>query len=300
MLENVMPLKLRQRHNVRPLPIIALVGLLLLPLLFAGNAWASHQIEITQMESRDPVPRGETVTYTITVRNTQDPRCLNVYTGQPIEGEPGTRSCDEQVGIDTLVTRALGEKDTTVPNEYVSMTASQGECAIDPPRPNYNYTGGACDLGTVNAGESAQVVAVVRANESMNHYVNRVVEPTWVLYPPRLSGSPKLKLSGLPDRCADDDFTVNVKAPRGTSRIVAGLKGPRGEWPGSSFWEEQEPGTWAETEVDRRTLDKAEGNVLKVKVPASKFKDLSHWDLSFKATSKGAPNLKREVTFQAC
>ena len=237
---------------------------------------------VTQVDSQDPVPRGENVIYTMTVTNSGGP---------------------EEVWLSTLTTKA--GSDASVPNPYISLTSSQGSCTIDPPN-SHGYTGGECALGTVSTGASVQVQGVVQANYSMDHRAVLFLgcdpsgggscfpfftdgERTTVTHPPTLSGSEKIRVTGLPPGCATSAFTAKAKAKaKGVRSMTATLSGPRNEFgghvDGDSF--------------SGRIARKA-GSRLKAKVPAETLDD-GFYKLTFLALRKGVPNLKTAATFQVC
>ncbi len=78
---------------------------------------------------------------------------------------PGTATAaadESQVEIFPL----RGGSEHAAANPYQSVTASQGTCTITPMGA---YQVADCALGDLAAGASAQIVAVLQVNESMNH-----------------------------------------------------------------------------------------------------------------------------------
>jgi hypothetical protein len=250
-------------------------------MILAPGAFAGSAFQVTQFDSADPVAEGLGVTYTMTVTN--------------------TTSFTEELWLGTLVTKI--DSDASVANPYLSIEATQGSCAVDPPD-SYGYTGASCALGPVAGGASVQVRGAVQANFSMRHLATvfncdpsvgfcppffTSGEPTTVTHAPSLSGSNKIRVRGLPEGCATADFKAKAKAKApGVRSVTATLSGPRNEFgsplEGSGF-------------SDR--IAKKQGRRVTANVPAARLRD-GFWDLTFLALRKGAPNLKRTATFQAC
>ncbi|MGH2986101.1 MAG: hypothetical protein ACRDLO_05370 [Solirubrobacterales bacterium] len=265
----------RRRISIRAASIAVLASLALAPAAFAAA------FEVAQVDSADPVAEGAAVTYTITVTN--------------------TLSSTEELWLGTLVTKI--DSDASVPNPYLSIESTQGSCAIDPPS-SFGYAGASCALGPVAGGASVGVRGVVQANFSMRHLATvfncdpsfgscfpffSSGEPTTVIHAPTLSGSEKIRVRGLPASCATTDFKAKAKAKApGVRSMTATLSGPRNEFgsplEGSGF-------------SDR--IAKKQGRRVKANVRAARLRD-GFWELTFLALRKGAPNLKRTATFQAC
>jgi hypothetical protein len=119
---------------------------------------------------------------------------------------------------------------------------------------------------------------------------------TDVSYPPKSSGSKKIRLTGLPANCASGDLTVKAHVSGAhVSRIVADLTGPADEWGGHQS-------------VDTDAIAHARGSSLTAKVRTSRLKanplypEYRFYTLDFTATTKGHPSheLIRAVKFQVC
>ena len=104
---------------------------------------ASAAVTVSQTESADPVAEGGQVTYTMTVTNS----------GAAVEG----------IVLDVVATKPNDA--SPVDNPYLSLTASQGSCALGAG----SFSGGRCSLGTLAAGAGATVTGVVEANFSMRN-----------------------------------------------------------------------------------------------------------------------------------
>jgi hypothetical protein len=118
---------------------------------------------------------------------------------------------DEKLGL--FSTRVVGER--SVNNPYQSVMPSAGSCARDEAG---TYQSQSCDLGPLAQGASVQIVAVVKMNEPMDHYVaadnTSFTSELFVVFDAltRVSASKGLKLSGLPTGCATHDFKLRAKA----------------------------------------------------------------------------------------
>jgi hypothetical protein len=247
-------------------------------LALAGSAAAA--VTVSQVESADPVEEGGQVTYTMTVANS----------GAAVEG----------IVLDVVATKPTDA--SPVENPYLSLTASQGSCALGAG----SFTGGRCSLGTLGAGAGATVTAVVEANFSMRNVATLAAcdstgefcfpvdggtssEETTVTHPPSLAGSKKIKIKGLPAACASSTFKAKakVKAPSVRS-VTASISGPRDEF--DDALDGFEP---------PQRLGKKKGRKLKAKVKAGTLPD-GYYELTFLAQRKGKPNLKRTATFGVC
>ena len=241
-------------------------------------ASASFDIAVTQTESADPVDRGALVTYTVTMTN------------------EGTETFDG-VGLD-LFSLTPGGAGAVPANPYRSVSQSQGTCAISPAG---EYQQVLCSLGSLAPGASAQVTAAVEAHESMDHvagllrcdfgpescvatsdqdpFDDEVRERLTVIVPPRISGSPKVKLKGLPEGCVDGDVVIKVKAKGSkVKEIKAKLIGRN---------------------VSER-LGRSSGRKLKFTLPGSALEQARFYELNVNVTRKGGPGFKRTVELQAC
>ena len=233
-------------------------------------ASASADLVVSQAASPKPVKKGELVTITVSVTNPG----------------PATAGSDEsQVEIFPL----LGGTERAAANPYESVTPSVGTCTITP---TGAYQVADCSFGELAPGASAQIVAVLRVNESMNHVAAPKIG-TWselnvaASTPPTVAGAKQIKLAGVPAGCVPGDFalTVTVQAAR-VRKVTATLN--------LGFDDTGEGVTW------RRS---ANGRRLTATVPASRINSPrlgKAYKLTIQATRKGAHALKRTVTFELC
>ena len=233
-------------------------------------ASASADLVVSQTASPKPVKKGELVTITVSVTNSG----------------PATAGSDEsQVEVFPL----RGSSERPAANPYQSITPSQGTCTITP---TGAYQVADCSFGELAPGASAQIVAVLRVNESMNHVAAPKVG-TWselnvaASTPPTVTGAKQIRLVGVPNGCVPGDFalTVTVQAPR-VRKVSATLN--------LGFDDTGEGVTW------RRS---ANGRRLVTTVPASHIFSPRlgrGYKLTIQATRKGAHALKRTVTFELC
>jgi hypothetical protein len=233
-------------------------------------AGASADLAVTQTASPKPVKKGGLVTITVSVTNPG----------------PASAGVDEsQVEIFPL----RGGSEHAAANPYQSVTASQGTCTITP---TGAYQVADCSFGELAPGASAQIVAVLQVNESMNHVAAPKVG-TWselnvaASVPPTITGAAQIRLVGVPSGCVAGDFalTVTVRAAR-VSKVSAALN--------LGFDDTGEGITW------RRS---ANGRRLTATVPASHIFSPrlgKGYKLTIQATRKGGHALKRTVTFELC
>ena len=156
-------------------------------------ASASADLVVSQTASPKPVKKGELVTITVTVSNPG----------------PATAGSDEsQVEVFPL----RGSSERPAANPYQSITPSQGTCTITP---TGAYQVADCSFGELAAGASAQIVAVLQVNESMNHVAAPKVG-TWselnvaASTPPTVTGAKQIRLVGVPNGCVPGDFALTV------------------------------------------------------------------------------------------
>lgn len=181
--------------------------------MFASPAAAqgSPDLSVTQTESADPVRSGDDVTYTVTVTNEGS---------EPIEA-----------AMELMTIRRPQDPDR---NLYDSMTPSQGDCDVD-------GSFARCELGMLAAGVSANVVAVLRARDSMEHRVtllscdefgcsstdngqyvdddasdNVSVEATRVIVPPFQKGSDQIRFTA---KLGQGSHRIEVKVTPGTRYV---------------------------------------------------------------------------------
>jgi Domain of unknown function DUF11 len=231
-----------------------------------ATALASFDVSFSQTDSPDPVLAGDRLTYTITVTNqgteTFDPVDVDIYSLE-VGGAHG------------------------VPNPNLSVTPSQGTCAEGSA---VTYQEQICTLGPLPPGASAEIVNVVHANVSMDHVAGLInpdddpsddvaQERTTVIVPPKVAGSPKVKLKGLPDGClaADTQITATAKIGK-VKEIKAKLIGRN---------------------VSER-LGRAAGNKLGFVLDADQLEQARFYELNVNVTRKGKPGIKRSVEFQRC
>ncbi len=236
----------------------------------AAPSAASADLVVSQTASPRPVKKGEFVTITVSVTNPG----------------PATAGSDEsQVEIFPL----RGSSEHAAANPYQSVTPSQGTCTITP---TGAYQVADCSFGELAPAASAQIVAVLRVNESMNHVAAPKVG-TWselnvaASTPPTVTGAKQIGLAGVPDGCVLGDFalTVTVHAPR-VRKVSATLD--------LGFNDTGEGVTW------RRSVN---GRRLSATVPASRIFSPrlgKEYKLTIQATRKGAHALRRTVTFELC
>lgn len=261
--------------------IVSASALVLVLALPAAAPAATHDLAVSQSQSATVVPKGSLVTFTVDVRNV------------------GTAT-DEAVFVElgSLAAHSLGAD-----APYQSFSTSQGTCS-DRSGPAYGtvYHFLVCELGPLAPGASAQITAVVQANESADYTAvllpnafeggyldgdnsnNEAGGRVTVSTPPLVSGSRKIKLSGLPSGCAPGDFTLHAvaKAKR-VKKMVASL----------FFLVDGDSQTW-----QRR----ANGNHLTAKVPVSKLPDElgRTYTLVIKAKVRHGGFLKTTVALQSC
>jgi hypothetical protein len=248
--------------------VAACAGLLVAP------AGASAALTFTNVPSATAVRSGETVQFTMTAGNTG----------------PGA----QEFRVGTIELRMGGEK--SVNNPVQSVSSTHGPCAIDPVD-SFGYHGVTCQLN-VPAGESAVITEIVRVNESMDNFAGVLdsfgaISPpadsarVQAIYPPRTSGSGKIKIKGLPDGCVDEDFKVTASS-KGAKKITASLAGPYDEWHGrllgSGF---------------SQKIGAEKGKKLKVEVPLKRER-AGFYDLKLAAKFENKPKRKAEVNIQRC
>jgi hypothetical protein len=255
-------------------------GILIVALALPAAAHASRfDLALSQTASAGIVDAGATVTFTVTITN----RGSEPY---------------EEVFVNLFSLKGHGRGAN---NPYTSVSTTQGAC---PDQSVGEYHQLVCTLGPLASGASAKIVAVVQVNESMHHIAallpnayeggfndesdsdNESVLTTTASVPPTVSGSKKIKLTGLPSGCTQGDFTL------GATTKVAGVKKMRASMD-LGFNEEGEGQTWQKT---------VQGNHLKVKVPASRLApELGvFYKLKLKAKRGGAKPLITTIMIQPC
>jgi hypothetical protein len=244
--------------------------------LLVAPAGAYATLTFTQVGPTE-VRSGETAQFTMTAGNTGPDA--------------------EQFSVGMLEVRAGGEKAVQNPYQSVTTSPGTGSCTIDPVQPPFNYHGAECQL-QLAAGQQAQIVAVIQVNESMDHLagvlssMGAFTSPfdshrVWAIYSPRISGSNKIKIKGLPDGCVDRDFKITASA-KGAKKITAALAGPYDEWhgrlSGSGF---------------SGKIGAEKGKKLKTEVPLERER-AGFYDLKLAAKFENKPKQKTEVNIQRC
>ncbi len=258
------------------LTLIAAASILALP---AAAQAARLDLGITQTASAQVVDKGDSATYTVTVTNHGSDPYEAVY-----------------VNLFSLRGEGLGAD-----NPYLSVSTSQGTC---PDQTTGGYHQLVCTLGPLAGGASIKIVAVVQVNESMNQIAallpnpyeggfndennanNEAVTRTTASIAPTVTGSKKIKLSGLPSGCAPADFTLKATTNvKGVKKMRASLY--------LGINEEGEGRTWQKT---------VQGGTLRVKVPASRLEPELNvfYKLKVKAKRGGEKPLSVTVTLQPC
>ncbi len=236
----------------------------------AAPGAASADLVVSQTATPKPVKKGALVTITVSVTNP----------GPAVAG-----SDESQVEIFPL----RGATEHAAANPYQSVTPSQGTCTITP---TGAYQVADCSLGDLAPGASAQIVAVLVVNESMNH-VAAPKSATWselnvaASTPPTVAGAKQIRLAGLPDGCVPGDFalTATVQAAH-VKKVTATLN--------LGFDDTGDGVTW------RRS---ANGRRLKATVPAGHINSPrigKAYKLTIVATRHGGHALRRTVTFELC
>jgi hypothetical protein len=165
-----------------------------------------------------------------------------------------------------------------------------------------------CVLGHLNPGESATVTAEVKVDETMNQIAgvgtesvggefrdanennNGASDRLTASRPPRVSGSPKIKLPGLPTGCVSANFKLKVvPSVTGVKKIALALF--------LGYDHEGEGIDWEKTVRNRQRLVAT--------VPAGRIYQLEHgfsttYKLHIAVRKKGGVRLTRTVEFQIC
>jgi hypothetical protein len=254
---------------------------LVLALVLPAAAQASFDLSISQTQSATVIEKGGLVTFTAEVKN------------------KGTET-DEAVFVELS---SLGGHGLGADDPYQSFSTSQGSCS-DQSAPAYGtvYHLIVCELGALAPGASARITAVVQANQSAHYFAyllpnaheggyqdadnsdNAVFARVTASTPPVVTGSKKIKLTGLPEGCARSDFTL---------RAVARVNGVK-KMKASIFYL---------VNGDGQTWQKAtSGDHLTAKVPASRLSNELglYYKLVIKAKQGGGKHLTTTVTFQPC
>jgi hypothetical protein len=256
----------------------AVVAVLAVPTV----ARASEDFSVSVQPSASAVPKGSTVTMTVTVKNkgTEPPFMGALYVDLSSLSGHGQPAADP----------------------VVSIKPSQGSCSAGEAA---TYQEQICSLGSLQPGATATIVEVIQMNQTMNHMVallrspyegefadadrsdNTVFAQVTASSPPVLSGSKKIALKGLPTGCAAGDFTLQVKPqiPNAKEIIVFLDLGFDENGVGQSF--------------EKSTTH----SQFQVRIPASTINDPqldATYTLKVKVRRHGAGPLKRFVEFQLC
>jgi hypothetical protein len=263
-------------------PLALVVAFLALP----ASARALTDIGVTQTPSARVVKPGGLVTFTIEVKNLGD--TPNQYSGVYVE----------------LASFADGALGADAP--YKSFSTTRGSCA-DNSSPAfgtvYHYID--CDLGTMNPGDTAQITATAQVNQSINHSTvlmpsasggeyfddnnsnNASGQRIAADFPPQISGSGKLKITGVPDGCVPGDFTIHVTA-KGThvKKVQASIDLGFDDNGYGMFFKKQQNGTH-----------------LTARIPASKIfapRLAQQYKLHVKAKRAGRKPYEQVIAFTMC
>jgi Domain of unknown function DUF11 len=253
-----------------------LIGLVASP----GSAQAAPDLAISQTQSASVVSKGAQVTFDAVIRNVGTETYPAVFAEMSSLGGHGSGADDP----------------------YVSASTTQGVCTIKSGSAyGYVYHFVVCELGSLAPGASVHITATVQANQSANYFANLLPNAyeggyqdndnsnnaasgrVTVSIPPTITGSKKIKLTGLPAGCATGDFTFRATAK------VAGVK----KMKASIFFPGPEGGSWAKT---------ATGATLKGTIPVSRLSDELglFYKLKIKAKRGGGKHLTKVVEFQPC
>jgi hypothetical protein len=266
-------------------------------LLVAGAAWlalpaasqaAANDVGVSQTLSAAKSKPGGTVNVTATVTNHGSQSASQVY-----------------VELATLKGKILvfGANDP-----YTTFSSTQGTCTENTERASAT-TALECSLGTLAPGQSAQIKATIRVNESAvqqtallpppgeNEYQDSVKsndiasDPIFLDVPPQVTGSKKVKLKGLPKGCVAGDFTLTASSKAaGTKKMK--IKADLG----------------FSTTNGRHLLfsKQANGSKIKMRIPASKAEtqidegNFPSYSVLIKAKLGGGRVLQTTVHFKRC
>jgi hypothetical protein len=263
------------------LKLVVVTAASIAALALPAAAHASYDIAVSQTQSATVIEKGGLVTFTAEVKNQGTAVAENVY-----------------VEMSSLGGHGLGADDP-----YQSFSTSQGTCA-DRSGAAYGtvYHLIVCELGPLAPGAGARITAVVRANQSAHYFAYLLPTPyeggyqdddnsdnaasarVTVSTPPTLTGSKKIKVTGLPKGCAPGDFTL---------RAVANVSGVK-KMKASLFYL---------VDGEGKTFQKsANGDHLSAKVPVSLLSNELglFYKLVIKAKRGGGKHLTTTVTFQPC
>lgn len=265
----------------RTLRVVVATAALLVALAVPAVAHASYDLAVSQTQSATVIDKGGLVTFTAEVRNKGTVDAENVY-----------------IELGSLAGHGRGADDP-----YQSFSTSRGTC-VDRSGPAYGtvYHVIFCELGPLAVGASAKITAVVQANQSANYSAILLPTPYEGGYqdgdnsdnaaygrvtastPPVVTGSKKIKITGLPRGCAPGDFTLRAAAK------ISGVK----KMKASLFYFVNGDGVTFQKAVN--------GALLTAKVPVSKLSNELglFYKLVIKAKQGGGKHLTTTVTFQPC
>jgi FlaG/FlaF family flagellin (archaellin) len=265
----------------RTLRIVVVTAATIAALALPASAQASYDLAISQTQSATVIEKGGLVTFTAEVKNKGTEPAENVYAELSSLGGHG-RGADDP---------------------YQSFSTSQGTCT-DKSAAAYGtvYHLIVCELGPLAPGASAKITAVVQANQSAHYFAYLLPTPyeggyqdadnsdnsasgrVTVSTPPVVTGSKKIKITGLPKGCAAGDFTLRAVAKvRGVKKMKASL--------------------FYIVEGNGQTFQKAaSGDHLTAKIPVSSLSNELglFYKLVIKAKQGGGKHLTTTVTFQPC
>jgi uncharacterized protein DUF11 len=246
-------------------------------------AQASFDLAMGQTPSAHVVAPGGTVKISATVKNVGD------VAAPEVDAE-----------LDSLAAHGAGAD-----NPYQSFTVSQGHCRIESGQAyGYTYHYLVCQLGELAPGASAQIEATVQIGQTAVHSAvllgsggvglltdddpqnNQAADRITLNSPPVVTGSKKIKISGLPKGCVSDPFTlVASSGAKGVKKMRVSL-----------FLGFDDEGVGGEFQKTVR------GHRIAAKVPVSRiaFELGKAYTLKIKAKRGSAGALLATVSFQLC
>ena len=187
---------------------------------------------------------------------------------------------------------------------YISFSSSQGSCENKVLASVYTYHSLVCTLGPLAPGQTAEIHATMRVNQSAVHSTillpndheggysdgggsnNIGSQPFYLDVPPTVSGSKRLKLIGLPQGCVTGDFTLTArsKAARTKKMMITADLG------------------FDETGYGREFRKQVKGRKITMTIPASKaqLQLEGTYSLVVKAKLGGGHSLKTTIEFTRC
>ena len=235
-------------------------------------AAASADVTVSLSGPKGPLPKGTEADYTARVTNT---------------------SGVSESGLSLLIGSFRVEGDRPVPNPYSAFSSN---CSAENfPTGFGTYYSLSCALPTLGPGASTQVRTSAEINESMRQYAD--IDPgderanlvTYVSAPPVVEGSKKVKLKGLPDGCASEDFKLKVKA-KGAKKITGRIDGPRDA--------DGKPAEFGEGTSDK--FKAAKSSKLKTRIAVADLVPDAYYEISVAAKYDGKPKQKSVALVQVC